>query len=116
MVAKDPVVINGLNKRQFYRIVFPPQARPQITFNGFTCYCSEISEGGGRILVGKLLKPRVDFDTPATLTFPDGTEYSTRISFHRSTPTEIIVTFKPLITCPIILGQQRWLISRYSCR
>jgi hypothetical protein len=102
-----------IQKRGFYRIEYPISVQPIMSVRGSTFHILELSEGGGRVPTSEAQSTWFKNGTEVTIEFQCGRSFVTEAKLIRVDGNENVLRFTPPIPLPIIIEEQRLLITQY---
>lgn len=103
----------SIQRRDFYRIEYPAGVQPILSVNGSTCHVSELSEGGGRVPVGEAQSAWFKSGAEVSIEFQSGRVVITEATLIRVDGDQIVLRFSVSIPLPIVIEEQRLLVSQF---
>lgn len=100
-------------RRGFYRIEYPAGVQPIMSVRGSTCHVSELSEGGGRVPTSEAQSNWFKDGVETSIDFQCGRVILTSATLIRVDGDQIVLRFSPPIPLPIIIEEQRLLITQF---
>lgn len=105
----------NINKRQHYRIVYPPSDSAMFKCLGHSMRVLDVSEQGLAVeRPPNFLLPKNDATLSGKLDFPDQTSALVAGKVLRTDEKTLIILLDKPIPLNIIMGQQRWLLKKFG--
>ena len=108
--------MSDYNKRNHFRVRYPPDDRPKLVAGNVTCGVVDVSEFGGRFIYPAALKTFVGQPLEVCITFRDGETCNVAGAVLRLDPDYNFCILRLTKGIPLarIMGEQRYLLKRYK--
>mgnify|MGYP003886320193 CR=1 FL=1 len=101
------------NKRQFYRLKYPPGARPSVWFSKQRYCVSEVSEGGIRVILKEPSSLQIGFAMAGVLSLQNDSDVSIVGDVFRFDGHEMVIKLDKGPSFKHMVDEQRYIRSKY---